>query len=269
MTSPTGTPSKAPASKCSTPPGGETLLRGQWVVISIDDDRATFAALADGSFGVAGVERRGDKWIFAGEASGRPCEPAVPLPAGLASTGALLAHLGDLSEPLYDIEVAERGFGYERWRIAVDDSDGVIHLGIVQAGRTAAGLWRIEQAWWCLTDAGHSDTVRQNLMRAHEELQPPADFSDCPLMSVGTYEVPEPLEEGLPTSGAVLREDLSPLPTASYTIRVAESTDRRVRWEITMTGAPWGLTFGKKIAIEDNGWRMRTDEWCHMEPERL
>ena len=36
-----------------------------------------------------------------------------------------------------------------------------------------------------------------------------------------------------------------------------------------MTGAPWGLTFGKKIAIGDNGWSMRTDEWCHMEPERL
>ena len=66
-------------------PGGETLPRGRWVVISIDDDRATFAALAEGGFGVAGVERQGDKWIFAGEASGRPCEPAVPLPAGLAS----------------------------------------------------------------------------------------------------------------------------------------------------------------------------------------
>ena len=70
------------------------------------------------------------------------------------------------------------------------------------------------------------------------------------------------------TPGAVLRGELSPLPTASYTVRVAESTDRRVRWEITMT-APWGLTFGEKIAIEDNGWRIRTAEWCHMEPERL
>ena len=279
-------------------PGGEPLPRGRWVVISIDDDRATFAALADGSFGVAGVERRGDKWIFAGEASGRPCEPAVPLPGGLASVevrldvdsmpgaddttidllvtewgcasgramgdalrgpqvietddavlvafavvpvvggancegnpstsvtielsdplgrrwvydglhfppkpliavadpltsaeyrdsfpcqagstfavrnrpategpdtfetanGTLLAHLGDLSEPLYDIEVAERGSGYERWRIAVEDSDGVIHLGIVDAGRTAGGLWRIEQAWWCLTDDGPSTTARR------------------------------------------------------------------------------------------------------------
>ena len=84
--------------------------------------------------------------------------------------GVDLAHLGDLSEPLYDIEVAERGFGSDRWRIAVEDSGGVIHLGIVDAGRTAGGLWRIEQAWWCLTDDGHSDTVRQNLMREHERL---------------------------------------------------------------------------------------------------
>lgn len=32
------------------------------------------------------------------------------------ATGALVAHLGDLSGPLYAFEVAERGFGYERWR---------------------------------------------------------------------------------------------------------------------------------------------------------
>ena len=36
-----------------------------------------------------------------------------------------------------------------------------------------------------------------------------------------------------------------------------------------MTGAPLGLTFGNKIASEDNGWSMRTDEWFHMESERL
>ena len=185
------------------------------------------------------------------------------------ATRALLVHLGDLSEPLYDIEVAERGFRFERWRIAVEDSNGVIHLGMVEAGRTAGELWQIEQAWWCLTDDGHSDTVRRNLMRDHEELQAPADFSDCPLMADMQYEVPVPPDEGLPSPGAVLREDLSPLPTASYTIRVAESTDRMVRWEITMTGEPLGLTFGKKIAREDNGWTMRTAEWCHMEPDRL
>ena len=62
----------------------EPLPRGLWVVISIDDDRATFATLADDSFWVAAVERRGDKWVRTGQASaGGPCEPAVPLPAGL------------------------------------------------------------------------------------------------------------------------------------------------------------------------------------------
>ena len=392
-------------------PGGEPLPRGRWVVISIDDDSATFAALSGDSFGVAGIERRGDRWIFSGEAAGPPCEPAVPLPAGLArvevrldvnsmpSAGdtsvellvteqgcangremgdtlrgpqvietddavvvafavvpiagmatcpgnpstsvtielseplgqrwvydglhfppeplvavadpltsteyrdsftcragsafaarnrpdagasgtegtdafetanrALLAHLGDLSEPLYDIEVAERGFRHERWRIAVEDSNGDANFGTVEAGRTTEGLWQIEQARWCLTDAANSDTVRLSVAQKQEQSQPPADFSDCPMMSEGRYEVPEPLEEGLPTPGAVLRENLSSLPTASYTIRVTESTDRMVRWEIMMTGAPLGVTFGNKIAVEDNGWRLRTDEWCHLEPDRL
>ena len=387
-------------------PGGEPLPRGRWVVLSIDNDSATFAALSDYSFGVAGVERRGDRWIFAGEASGRPCEPTVPLPPGLAhvdlhldinsmpdaadttidllvteqgcasgremgdalrgpqvietddavvlafavvpiagsancpgnpsatvtvelseplgqrwvydglhfppkplfavadpatSTGfrdsftcragsafaarirsdaegadasetaneALLEHLGDLSEPLYDIEVAERGYGYEQWRVAVEDSEGEAHFGTVRAVSTAEGLWRIEQARWCLTTVGNRDTVWRGAALKHGDSQPPADFSDCPMRSEMAYEVPEPLEEGLPTPGVVLREDLSPLPTSSYTVRVAESTDRMVRWEITVTGPPTGLTFGKKIAIEDNGWRMRTAEWCHMEPDRL
>ena len=380
---------------------------GPWVMISIDDDRATFAVLLEGGgFGTAVVERRGNRWVFSGEAYGPPCEPVVPLPAGLArvevhldinsmpdaddttidllvteqgcasgremrdalrgpqvietddavvlafavvpiagtatcpdnpsaavtvelseplgrrwvydglhfppkplfavadpatstefrdtwqcasgsafaarirpgaegadafetANEALLDHLGDLSEPLYDIEVAERGFGYEQWRVAVWDSGGEAHFGTVRAGLTAEGLWRIEQARWCLTTVGNRDTVWRGAALKHGDSQPPADFSDCPMMSKMAYEVPEPLEEGLPTPGAVLRENLSPLPVANYTIEVAESTDRMVRWEITVTGAPTGLTFGKKIAIEDNGWRMRTAEWCHMEPDRL
>ena len=379
---------------------------GPWVVISIDDDRATFAVLLEGGFGTAAVERRGNRWVFAGEAYGRPCEPVVPLPPGLArvevrldidsmpdagdttidllvteqgcahgremgdalrgpqvietdeavvlafavvpiagtatcpdnpaaavtvelsealgrrwvydglhfppkplfavadpatstefrdtfqclsgsayaarvrsgaegsdafetANEALLDHLGDLSEPLYDIEVAERGFGYEQWRVAVEDSNGEAHFGTVRAVPTAEGPWRIEQARWCLTTVGNRDTVWRGAARKRGETQPPADFSDCPMMSDGAYEVPEPLEEGPPTPGAVLRENLSPLPVANYTIEVAESTDGMVRWEITMTGPPSGLTFGNKVAIEDNGWRMRTDQWCHMEPDRL
>ena len=91
-------------------PGGETLPRGRWVVISIDEDRATFAALADDGFGVAGVERRGDEWVFAGEASGRPCEPAVALPAGLARVEVRLDpnSMPDAADTTIDLLVTER-----------------------------------------------------------------------------------------------------------------------------------------------------------------
>ena len=65
-------------------PGVEPLPQGRWVVISIDDDSAVFATLADDSFWVAGIDRQGDKWVRTGQAaSDGPCEPAVPLPAGL------------------------------------------------------------------------------------------------------------------------------------------------------------------------------------------
>ena len=65
-------------------PGGEPMPRGRWVVISIDEDLATFAALSDGGFGLARIERRGDRWIFSGLSGGPPCEPVIPLPPGLA-----------------------------------------------------------------------------------------------------------------------------------------------------------------------------------------
>ncbi len=381
--------------------GGEPLPRGRWVVISIDSDSATFAALSEHSFGVAGVERRGDRWIFAGEASGRPCEPTIPLPPGLApvevlldpdsmpgpgdstvdvlvselgcasgremgdalrgpqvietdnavvvafavvpiagsaacpgnpwtavtvelaaplgerwiydglhfppkplvavadpptsseyrdsypcrsgsayaeasgtegpdtfdtANRALMAHLGDLSEPLYDIEVAERGHRHTRWRIAIEDSSGDVHLGTVQSEQTTDGRWHIQQARWCLTDTGQSDTVRLSVAQIREHLQPPADFSDCPLVTAGHDQVPEPLLQ--PTPGAALTEHLSALPTVSYTIAVAESTQSIVRWEIITTGAPWGPTITDTVAAEDNGWRLQTDQWCHLEPQQ-
>ena len=65
-------------------PGPEPMPGGRWVVISIDEDLATFAALkSPDDFGVADFERRGDRWVLGGIASGRPCEPTVALPAGL------------------------------------------------------------------------------------------------------------------------------------------------------------------------------------------
>lgn len=377
--------------------------QGQWVVISIDSDSATFATRAEGGFGVMGIERRGDRWVLTGEAYGRACEPAIPLPAGLApvevlldpdsmpeagdttvdvllselgctsgremgdalrgpqvietdtavvvafavvpiagaaacpdnpwtavavelsqplgerwiydglhfppkplvavadpltsseyrdsypcrsgsayaaalgtegtdtfdtANRALMAHLGDLSEPLYDIEVAERGHRHNRWRIAIEDSSGDVHLGTVQAEQTTDGQWHIEQARWCLTDAGHSDTVRLSVAWTREHLQPPADFSDCPMVTEDHHPDREPLPQPLPTPGAVLTEHLSPLPTMSYTITVTESTQSMVRWEIITTGAPWGPTITNTIAVEDNGWKLQTDQWCHLEPQQ-
>ncbi len=72
--------------------GGEPLPRGRWVVISIDEDFATFAALSDGGFGLASIERRGDRWIFSGHSAGPPCEPVIPLPPGLARVEVTFAH---------------------------------------------------------------------------------------------------------------------------------------------------------------------------------
>ena len=92
-------------------PGGEPLPRGRWVVISIDDDSATFANLSAGGFYVAGVERRGDRWIFSGEASGLPCEPVVPLPPGLARVE-LHLDIGSMPSPddtTIDVLVTEQG----------------------------------------------------------------------------------------------------------------------------------------------------------------
>ena len=84
---------------------------GPWVVISIDDDSATFAVLLEGGFGTAGVERRGNRWVFSGEAYGRPCEPVVPLPPGL---GRVEVHLDidsmpDAGDTTIDLLVTEQG----------------------------------------------------------------------------------------------------------------------------------------------------------------
>ena len=63
--------------------GVEPMPHGRWVVISIEDDLAAFAALSPDGFGYADFERHSDKWILGGMGSGRPCEPIVPLPDGL------------------------------------------------------------------------------------------------------------------------------------------------------------------------------------------
>lgn len=92
-------------------PGDEPLPRGRWVVISIDSNRATFAALSEGGFGSAVIERRDDRWIFTGEASGRPCEPTIPLPAGLARVEVSLDvnSMPDPSDTSVNVLVIEQG----------------------------------------------------------------------------------------------------------------------------------------------------------------
>ncbi len=64
-------------------PGVEPLPEGDWVVLSIDDDLAVFAALGEDSFGTASVERQGDVWVLSGWSSGGACDPVVSLPDGL------------------------------------------------------------------------------------------------------------------------------------------------------------------------------------------
>ena len=97
-------------------PGGEPLPRGRWVVINIDDDLAVFAALSSSGFGTAAVERRGDRWIFAGEASGRPCEPAVKLPPGLGRVEVRLDPdaLPDPADTAINLLVTEEGCANSR-----------------------------------------------------------------------------------------------------------------------------------------------------------
>ena len=92
-------------------PGGEPLPRGRWVVISIDDDLATFAALSDDGFGLASIERRGDRWRFSGWSAGPPCEPVIPLPPGLARVEVTFAHdaLPEPEDTAIHLLATERG----------------------------------------------------------------------------------------------------------------------------------------------------------------
>ena len=180
---------------------------------------------------------------------------------------ALLAHLGDLSEPFYDIEVLQRGFGWERWEVAVEDSDGALHVGRVDAVETPDGQWQIGPVRWCLHDAD-MEHLKQILADKHEHLQAPASFSACPMMSDTHIDYAEDAV-GRDTPGELLSEPLNDLPVASYRIEVTESSDSTVRWQITMPAEPWGLTYGKIIVDRNNGWWLRTLEWCHMEPDRF
>ena len=67
-------------------PTPEPLPAGDWSVMHIDHDRATFA-IVEGNVidGRASFRSAGDRWVLSGHGSGgQPCEARVPLPPGLA-----------------------------------------------------------------------------------------------------------------------------------------------------------------------------------------
>ena len=64
-------------------PGGEPMPRGRWVVMTIEDDEATFDALSSEESGYARFRRYGDKWVLGSLGRGRSCERVVVLPEGL------------------------------------------------------------------------------------------------------------------------------------------------------------------------------------------
>ena len=64
--------------------GAWQLPDGDWRVINIDEDNATFAVSASVGFGTARFERTSrDNWIIVGSHIGGPCEPVVVLADGL------------------------------------------------------------------------------------------------------------------------------------------------------------------------------------------
>ena len=67
-------------------PSPEPLPAGDWSVMHIDEDSATFA-IVEGNViaGRASFRLAGDRWVLSGYGGGgRPCESRVPLPPGIA-----------------------------------------------------------------------------------------------------------------------------------------------------------------------------------------
>ncbi len=65
-------------------PAPRPLPLGDWQVVYIGDDEAWFVLDGGEWEELAVVERRGENWLWAGEAAGSRCEPTVVLPGGLS-----------------------------------------------------------------------------------------------------------------------------------------------------------------------------------------
>ena len=73
------------------------LPDGDWQVINIDENHATFAVTAPEGFGSATFERTSrDNWVIVGSGTGPPCEPVVVLPEGL---NRVAIRLGSIPSP--------------------------------------------------------------------------------------------------------------------------------------------------------------------------
>lgn len=72
-------------------PSPRPLPLDDWAVVHIGDGLAWFVLDGGEWEELAAVERRGDRWLWAGESSGRRCEAAVVLPEGLGRVDVHLA----------------------------------------------------------------------------------------------------------------------------------------------------------------------------------
>ncbi len=79
-----------------TDPTPRPLPEGDWAVVHIDPDLVRFVLDGGDWEETAAVQRRGDRWLWAGEGSSRRCEPSVVLPQGL---GRVDVHLDPDSLP--------------------------------------------------------------------------------------------------------------------------------------------------------------------------
>ena len=80
-------------------PGPEPMARGDWVVISIGDTRATFAVIFPDEMGHAQFRGERDRWRLGSYGLGPPCQPIVVLPDGL---NRVIANLDPASLPSPD-----------------------------------------------------------------------------------------------------------------------------------------------------------------------
>lgn len=182
----------------------------------------------------------------------------------------LISELGDFSHASYLIGVVYQSDDVVNWTVRIEDPRINDINGEITARKASDGTWYIEMAEWCrVNDSPAEVALTEPTRREQPYPSAPSSFAACPMSSDRQIELVE--GGGLSTSGQVLGIDLSSLPVSDYSIIVADKREDLVRWDITITEGPWGLTFGRKIARKApwGAWNLHTSEWCHMEPSRF